>query len=74
MAGAELIAQGVDRRKAILKFIRSYIKRHGYGPSMEEIAEAVGLSKSAARHHLLILREEKKVDMTPGVYRSLRVL
>lgn len=75
MAGTALLKQGKDRRSAILKFSRAYIKKHGFGPSVAEIAEGVGLSsKTAVRHHLATLQREGKVEMTPGVYRSLRVL
>lgn len=75
MAGSALLAQGIDRRRAILKFVRGYIKKNTIPPSIEEIAEGVGLaSKTAVRHHLDILREEKWVAWTDGKYRSLRVI
>jgi repressor LexA len=75
MAGRALLKQGKDRRSAILKFTRAYIRKNGYGPSVAEIAEGVGLaSKTAVRHHLATLQEEGKVEMTPGRYRSLRLV
>ncbi|HEU5043079.1 MAG TPA: hypothetical protein VFT75_02970 [Nocardioidaceae bacterium] len=75
MAGAKLIAQGIERRRAIMRFVKSYIKRNGYAPSVGEIAEAVDLSsKTAVRHHLAILVEEGELAVTPGRYRSLRVV
>lgn len=75
MAGEALLKQGKDRRAAILKFTRAYIRKNGYGPSVAEIADGVGLaSKTAVRHHLEILQDEGKVTVTPGVYRSLRLV
>jgi repressor LexA len=75
MAGPALIKQGRDRRTAILKFTRTYIRKNGYGPSVAEIADGVGLaSKTAVRHHLTTLQDEGKVEMTPGRYRSLRIV
>lgn len=75
MAGAKLIAQGIERRRAIMRFIKDYLRKNGFAPSIEEIAEAVELSsKTAVRHHLEILVDEGAIQMTPGKYRSLRVM
>lgn len=74
MAGSVLIAQGIDRRRAILRFVKAFKKKQGFAPSIEEIAAGVALSsKSAARHHVDILIEERYLAITPGKYRSLRV-
>ncbi len=75
MAGSQLIAQGIDRRRAILRFVKTYVRRHGHSPSIEEIAVGVALaSKSAARHHVDMLVQQKFLAITPGKYRSLRVI
>lgn len=74
MAGQVLIQQGVERRKAIFAFIKDFIKENGYGPSVDEITEGVGVrSKTAVRHHLAKLMDQGVVTATPGKYRSLRV-
>lgn len=73
MAGALLIAQGIDRRRAILRFIRDYIRRHGFSPSVNEVAAGVKLrSHTAVRHHIDILIDEGYLAVTEGKYRSLR--
>lgn len=64
--------QGPVRRSAILTFVRQYAQKHGYGPSIQEVSERVGIGKTAVRHHLTVLQREGKVDWTPGHYRSLR--
>lgn len=75
MAGSALIAQGIDRRRAILRFVKDYTRREGYPPSIAEIAAGVELSSNTAvRHHLETLREEGFVDWTPDRYRSLKIL
>lgn len=66
------VKMGIDRRKQIMVFIRSYIREWGYGPSQREIADAVGVAKTAVGRHLDIMVEEGKITMTPGVYRSVR--
>lgn len=75
MASSALIAQGIDRRRAIVRFVKAYVKKNGFAPSVEEIAEGVDLaSKTAVRHHLDVLKDEGVITWTPGKYRSLRVL
>lgn len=74
MAGAKLITQGIERRRAIMRFIKGYLKKNGFSPSIEEIAIAVDLSsKTAVRHHLEILVADGQLAMTPGKYRSIRI-
>lgn len=71
---AQNIELGVERRKAILSFVRQYTKAYGYAPSHSEIGKAVGLaSKSAVKRHVDILIANGKLVQTPGVYRSLRI-
>jgi len=75
MAGSALIAQGIDRRRAILRFVKDYSKKEGYPPSIAEIAKGVDLaSNTAVRHHLETLKAEGFVDWTPDRYRSLKIL
>jgi SOS-response transcriptional repressor LexA len=74
VAGSRLLAQGIDRRRAILRFVKAYAKKNGMAPSIAEIAAGVELSsKTAVRHHLEVLRSEKYVDWIDGKYRSLRI-
>ena len=66
--------QGDERREAIVLFIREYWDTFGISPSVDEIAQGVGLaSKTAARHHLAVLSEQGLVVSTPGKYRSIRL-
>lgn len=75
MAGSALIAQGIDRRRAILRFIKDFVKKEGCSPSIAEIAAGVELSSNTAvRHHLQVLRDEGFVDWNPSRYRSLHII
>jgi repressor LexA len=47
------------RKKAILRFIGNFQQLHGYGPSMREIGEAVGLSSTSAVSHQLSTLQKK---------------
>ncbi len=59
MASAELLKQGDMRRKAILGFVRAYTGRKGWAPTIQEIAEGVGLnSPNSTRGHLQRLADE----------------
>lgn len=75
MASKEWMDQGVEQRKLILRFVKAYVKKHGYSPSMDEIAEQLGYaSKTTARYHVRILVDQGKLAYTPGIYRSIRPL
>lgn len=68
------LTAGDQRRKDILKFVRGYQKKNGFAPSIQQIADAVGIGKTGVRFHLDALREDGKVSWVPGIYRSLRAL
>ena len=75
MPSPATIQQGVDRRRDILKFCKTYIKKNGYGPSLQEISDGVGLhSPSGVRVHLQTLVADGKITWQSGVYRSLRIV
>lgn len=42
-----------DRQRAILNFIKEFVKQKGYPPAVREIGQAVGLSSSASVHNHL---------------------
>lgn len=73
MAGQRLIEQGVERRKEILVYVRNYVTERGGGsPSIQEIADAVGLaSPNATRAHLHRLAGEGFLSMEPRHARSI---
>lgn len=72
MAGKALLKRGEQRRKAILKFVRTYWKRQGHSPTIQEIADAVGLaSPNATRNHLFRLRDEGFIHMKEKVARAI---
>ncbi|HZJ03141.1 MAG TPA: transcriptional repressor LexA [Thermoleophilia bacterium] len=48
-----------DRQRAIVNFIRRYVGRHGYPPTVREIGEAVGLTSPASVHNQLATLERK---------------
>ncbi len=46
------------RQKQVLDFVRSFSKKHGYAPSLEEIKECLGLSSiSTAHFHISNLKK-----------------
>lgn len=75
MAGGRLIKQGERRRKKMVTFIERYWKKNGFAPTIQEIAEGVGLSSpNATRQHLMKLQAAGVIQMRPRVARSIRVL
>ena len=74
--GNNTIVHGIAVRERILKFIVSYIKGHGYSPTVREICEGVGLkSTSSVQRHLLRMFNEGvlETDTEIGAPRAIRV-
>lgn len=74
MAGVALIAQGIERRRHILRFVKKYQARYGCSPTSAEIADELDVAKNAVRHHLDILAREGFVELQPRKHRSLRII
>jgi repressor LexA len=55
---------GQRHRREIRQFIRDFVERHGYPPTLREIGGAVGLATSTVSYHLSIL--ERHGHMTRG--------
>ena len=63
---------GHEKRNEILTFIEQFIARHGYGPSVREICEAVDLKSTATVHyHLQQLAEKKLIQIGGGKKRAI---
>jgi len=60
------------RQKQILDFVRTFIDRNGYAPSVREIADAFGLSSAATVHqHLEALASKGVLQKAPGRSRAV---
>lgn len=63
------------RQREILDFIRDFMRRRGYSPSLEEIAEHFDLSSVATVHkHLTALEERGAIERGHNQSRSIRLL
>ena len=59
----------------ILNFIRQFSADHGFGPTIREVKDAVGLkSTSTVFNYLTRMERDGLVSSIPGTPRSLRVL
>ena len=57
-----------------LKFIRAYIKRHGYSPTLNEIASGRGLSSKGSMHReVRVLADAGYIKLVPGRKRSIQL-
>lgn len=76
MAGERLLQQGENRREAIMGFLRTYINEHdGMAPTIQEIADGVGLvSPNATRSHLVRLEQDGLIKMRPRVARGITLV
>ena len=58
----------------IVTFVRDFCGRHGFGPTIREVGEALGYrSYTAVKYRLDNLREEGRVTWQDGRTRTLRV-
>ncbi len=63
------------RQKQILDFIRNYIEKYGYSPTLGEIADAMGVSSLATVHeHLQALAKKGVIKKFDGSVRGIEVL
>ncbi|MEL0586570.1 MAG: transcriptional repressor LexA [Candidatus Thiodiazotropha sp. (ex. Lucinoma kazani)] len=58
-----------------LAFIRRYLKRQGYAPSLIEIAEGIGItSKGTAHRHVQALAEAGRIRLITGRKRGIELI
>lgn len=63
------------RQKQILDFIKQYIDKYGYSPTLGEIAEALGVSSLATVHeHLQALSTKGVIKRFEGAVRGIEVV
>ena len=63
------------RQKEILNFISQYIQKNGSSPTLQEIADAMGLSSLATVHeHLEALTKKGVIRRFEGVVRGMEIL
>jgi hypothetical protein len=64
-----------DRQTAILMFVHSYIKEHGYSPSVREMGAGIGVtSMNSVVDHLRALEKKGYVSRPEKINRSVRVM
>jgi repressor LexA len=60
------------RRQQILSFIREFIDRKGYPPTVRDILHSCHISSPAVvQHHLKVLENEGHISHEPGIRRSI---
>lgn len=63
------------KQRQILEFIRSYIAEHEHSPTLQEIANAQGLSSLATVHeHLQALNKKGVIKRTDGSARGIELI
>lgn len=63
------------RQKQILEYIRKYIDKYGYSPTLGEIAEAMGVSSLATIHeHIQALAAKGVIKKFEGSVRGIEII
>lgn len=61
-------------RIEILTYIREFITKHGYSPSVREIMTGCGWrSPSTVQHHLDVMKAKGQIEFEPHIARSIRL-
>ncbi|MBI4991269.1 repressor LexA, partial [Candidatus Gottesmanbacteria bacterium] len=64
-----------NRERQVLEFITQYIQRHGYAPTLSEIAESMGVNAVSTIHeHLERLVQKGFIKKTAGFERGLEIV
>jgi SOS-response transcriptional repressor LexA len=66
------VAELTAKQQAVLNFIADFVQRHGYQPSLREMAESFGVNHNAIRGHLTTAAHKGKIEILDGGYRSIR--
>lgn len=63
------------RQRQIVDFIKQFIQKNGFSPTLQEIADAIGVSSLATVHeHLQALIKKKIIKRYEGAIRGLEVI
>ncbi len=63
------------RQKQILDFLKQYIDKYGYSPTLGEIAESIGVSSLATVHeHLQVLVQKGVIKKFEGAVRGIEIV
>lgn len=63
------------RQRQIVDFIAQYIQKNGYSPTLQEIANSIGVSSLATVHeHLQALQRKKVIRKFDGAVRGIELL
>lgn len=63
------------RQRQIVDFIAQYIQKNGFSPTLQEIADAIGVSSLATVHeHLQALQRKKVIRKFDGAVRGIELI
>lgn len=63
------------RQLQIYEYIKGYIKKHQYSPTIKEITDAVGLKSTSTTHgHIERMRKQGYIDFINMRSRTLQIL
>lgn len=69
------IAVGYHRHQDVLNFLRLYQQKHGFSPTLQEIADGLGLrSPSTIHEHLATMVRKGIIRIYPGQQRRIEII
>jgi len=61
------------KQKRMIEFLKSYVKEHGYPPTMREIGAYFGFTWPAAKGHLIALQRKGFIKLNPLKSRGIEI-
>lgn len=59
------------KQRRIWEFIKSFRTKHGYSPSLDEIADHFGVMRNAVNQQLFAMEKRGRIKRIPTISRSL---
>ncbi len=63
-----------SRQDEVYEFIKNFLCKYGYSPTVREIGDHFGFSANAAHGHIRTLKNKGKLNFTPRISRSITLL
>jgi len=61
------------RQKDAFDKIKSFIAKHGYAPTSDELGRLLGISQTGAMNHIRALTRKKAIVRQPGKSRTISI-
>ncbi len=63
------------KQQEVLEFIKKFLKKHNYAPTVMELADGIGVkSKGVVHRYLQALNDQEYIELIPNRHRNIRLV